>query len=255
MKRVFTILGILAVGSVAPIGGEAADCIADQRCAEGQQPPACCQPPPCEMFEYLKVMRAKRRMMSGNRPEKALRDNKGNHAQAIKSLQKALSDEWSTLKTQSNCRVGVGPYTVPKFSISRESCEVSVQTASGWKPVENPLELLQEFDGCNEMLEAEFAEASLRKGLCEGAVPGNTGWWAHRESAGAKAQIDTMMGHLQRWWGACSAAAPLGEKTRDQMEEADVDMGSKAFQISLETLSKGSKAKPKPTVRGGRGSR
>lgn len=248
MKRVFTIVGILTVGSVAPLGGEAVNCVADQRCPEGKTPPTCCQPPPCQIYEYLKTMRAVRRMTSGDRPEKALRDSKGDHAKAIASLLKETKAEQDTLKSQSKCPLGEKPYAAPNFRVTR-GCDLEVQTPSGWSVVVDPMSLVRDFDMCNEMVEAAFAQANYRKEVCRGAVPGNVGWWAQRESIGAQKNIDTTMAHLQRYYSACSSV--LEESTRRQLEEAELTMKDKnpALEEALQTLLRKSAPKQRPAVR------
>ncbi len=258
MNRVLIIVGVLnAVALVAPVGlgaqdrenpskGTGVDCVPQERCGEGQRPPRCCAPPPCQIFEHLKQMRAVRHMMEGKAPEKALRQSKGDHAKAIESLRAAVEKEWGTLKSRSGCRSGGGPFTVPRFRLSK-GCSVEFELPSGWTrvsgpegsdPGSDPLALLDRFDSCNELVEAAFAQAGVHKDLCVGAVPGNVGWWAQRESAAAQAGIDATMLHLQRYFSACSSPETMDEATRGQLEEAGVDMSNpdSIFDVSIQTL-------------------
>jgi hypothetical protein len=246
---------LLAVTVAGPLAGEAADCVPNEGCPEGQQPPQCCAPPPCQIYEYLKHMRAVRRMTSGERPWKALRDSKGDHAQAIAALRQSVADESGALRAPSGCELRQGKFTVPRFRLAT-GCVLQVETASGWSnvkdrldPKQGPMSLHKNFDYCNELMEAEFMQWNLMAALCPGAVPKNVGWWAQQASSGAQEQIDVIMGHLQTYWGKCSTA--MKEDTWKKLDEAGVDTEDRseyrdAVVAALRQASS-SKAKPSPS--------
>jgi len=221
MKLVLGMIGLLAVTLVAPLRGGSVDCVSQERCPEGQTPPNCCAPPPCEIHESLKLTRAMRRMMSGDRPAKALAGSHGNHSVAIAVLQKWNGDEFQAIKSQSKCSPGKLPYAAPDFRLT-QSCGLEVMRASGWSAVANPMSLPQEFDMCNELVEAAYERAVQLQKLCGTGERSDVHWWAATQGHALQKNIDSMMMHLQRYWSACSSV--MDEGNRRQLEEAELTM-------------------------------
>jgi hypothetical protein len=261
MKRVFATVGTLAVVWVAPLGGASVDCVPQQKCEEGQRPPSCCQPPPCEIFEHLKQMRAIRRMMTDARAKKALRLSKGDHGKAIASLRHATFRERGRLGSLIKCTMGQRPYVEPEFRLT-DKCELEVQTESGWSPVAGrppgdtapgsanevyTMSLPERFDLCNESVEAAFVEWSHRREFCTAEVSeGDVEWWAFRERAGAQQNIDTTMLHLENYFRACSRTLDgerLDDATRSQLEEAGIDTSDldNIYERAVKALMRGTR--------------
>jgi hypothetical protein len=201
MMRSTVAVVFLVAGLVEPLAGQSADCMPNQGCPGNVKQPGCCEEPPCQLEVALQRMQAFRRMMSEERVEKALRVSNDDDAKAIASLRAAVNPQWSA---PPGCNPGEGFFALPDFRVS-SSCQVQVRKGSGWSDVPNPLSLVNEFDGCNELIDAAYAQAAQWKELCVGAVPKNARWWAMRQRAGATAFIDVLNDHKDRFWRACSS--------------------------------------------------
>lgn len=222
MRLVFAIVAGIALVFAATPARAVSDCVSKQPCPEGQTPPNCCEPPTCQIFEILELVRAQQRMVSGGRPAKALQNSHGNDSVAASLLKHSIGEEGRAVRAASKCGPATKRFAVPATRIT-PSCRLEWQEGSEWSVVASPESLAEQFDMCSEVSEAAFSMASHLARLCSPGETLDVHYWAARYSDALQEFIDTLRSHLESYWVSCSSPY-IDDKTRRQLEEADLTM-------------------------------
>ena len=208
MKR--SILLAVTMLLLAPsLDATSVQCIS-QRCAKDQKPPACCAPPPCEFFYELKVAKAIRHGFSRKVQRSALAvanvdDARGQakyEANFERSLRKAA-------KRFANCPQSRAFRPTPILTADPEQqCRITMYEGSAEIDVD---QLKANSKSCNELIDAEYAEARTRQLHCQADLerasdrPLEERRW--QDVTEIQAHVDALESDLMRFWGACSIVA------------------------------------------------
>jgi hypothetical protein len=232
MKRALSLLCLLAVAAGSPLGGEAVECI-PRACEGDEEPPKCCREPPCQLLEYLKMVRAAQRIYTRHLPEWALERAGDNHTDAETILKNLVEDEFQTLRSPL-CPLGTGPYALPNYKLARD-CTLT----SNGQPVFGLDQQLRDSDGCSELMQGAWERISFMQSTCVPNQSRDVRMSAVRNRNAYQREIDSLVGRLQSYWKACSTKKPW---LKDKMDEAGVD--TEGLDKALERLEELSKQPP-----------
>ncbi|MGB7934921.1 MAG: hypothetical protein WCH04_22430 [Gammaproteobacteria bacterium] len=242
MRQVWLITGVLMLGLSEPLAAEAINCVTIQRCTEGVKPPACCKPPPCEIYEQIKMKQAVKGLFS--RPkmrQRLIRRAGGDNAKAAKMLNDFVNNKASNLGKYLRCS-WQGPYLPPPSFETNSSCQIIAKLSTGAKPMGRE-SALSNIDTCSEFIEAAYDHEQVHKDICfntnstERANMGITAY-AAEERAGYTKELQSLRASLQEFWNACSSVADA--KTKRQVAAAGIS-----------TLKKKSPKKPAKSAKAG----
>ena len=226
MRHVWLIAGLLMVGLNAPPAAAAEKCVTIQRCPKDVKPPACCQPPPCEFFEQIKMKQAVKGLFS--RPkvrQRLIRQADGDNADAAKLLNDFVVEKAANLGKQLRCP-WQAPYKPPPSFETNSSCQIIANLSTGDEPMSRE-SALNKLDACSEFIEAAYDHEQVHKDIClktnstERLNEGITSY-AAEERAGYRKELQSLRASLQQFWSACSAVADA--KTKRQVAAAGISV-------------------------------
>jgi hypothetical protein len=212
MKRVGAI-GLVMVAMLLPGVGDALECVTVQRCPKGITPPACCKPPPCELFEQIRTKKAVQRLFGNRRlHERLVRDASGDAAAAAKVLEDFVSKNARKLGDTLRCPWRE-PYLPPPSFETNAECQIVAKLPGGDEPMSRE-RALRELNTCSEFIEAAYDHEQHHKDICirsnsTARAQMRIEAYAAEESAGYAREIGRLEDRLRQYWRACSARADV----------------------------------------------
>jgi len=218
MKSLFTAGVLLLAGYTSQLAAGTVQCVPTQGCPKGSKPPACCQPPPCEYFEQIKMKKAVRRLF-GLKSIKAslIRKAGGDNAAAAKLLNDWVADQAGKMGSQLRCP-WKAPYDYAGTFETKSWCEIFRIEGKNQESMSEE-QAQQKINTCSEFIEAIYVHEGNHKEICshtnstERANEGLT-VYANEERASYRKEINTLKEKLQQYWRACSAVADAGTARR-----------------------------------------
>jgi|GEM_PF-2136777 len=211
MKLKLIVGALLVVGYLSPLAAGTVQCVTTQGCPKGVKPPACCQPPPCEFFEQIKMKQAIRRLYRRQDVNKRLiRQAGGDNREAAVLLDSWVKDKASHLGNQLRCK-WEAPYGYPGGFETKSWCEIFARLAGGEESMSEK-QAHEKINTCSEFIDAIYAHEQHHKEICEhtnSTVRLNEGLtvFAKEESDSYRMEIASLKASLQQYWNACSTVA------------------------------------------------
>lgn len=205
------VIGLLLAGMALPVESATMECVTVQSCPKGAKPPACCKPPPCELFEQIRMKSALQRLY--NKPDvhnRLIRNASGDKAAAAKLLNDFVVNEARKLGSKLRCP-WKAPYLPPPGFETNSSCQIVVKLPDGAEPMSRET-ALRTLNTCSEFIEAAYDHEKFHKDICmrsnstQRAKMGIKEY-AAEESAGYDRELDSLRNRLRQYWSACSAQA------------------------------------------------
>jgi hypothetical protein len=208
MKHRLIIAALLVFGYTSPVAAGTVPCVTTQRCPEGVKPPACCQPPPCEFFEQIKMKQATRRLYRRTAVKKRLiRQAGGDNREAALLLDAWVKDKSKNLGGQLRCK-WEAPYGYAGGFETKPWCEIFASLPGGEESMSEK-QAHEKINTCAEFIDAIYAHENHHKEICgktNSTVRQNEGLtvFAKEESEGYRREIASLKASLQQFWNACS---------------------------------------------------
>jgi hypothetical protein len=205
------VIGLLLAGMALPVESGTMECVTVQSCPKGVKPPACCKPPPCELFEQIRMKQAVKRLYSKPEVRKRLiRTAGGDNAAAAKLLNDFVVNEASTLGSKLRCP-WKAPFVPPPGFETNSECQIVVNLPGGAEPISRET-ALRTLDTCSEFIEAAYDHEKLHKDICMRSnsverLKMGIKDYAAEESAGYEQELQSLRSRLRQYWSACSAQA------------------------------------------------
>ena len=208
MKHFPMVPALLVLWLAPPLAAAATDCVPDRGCPEDTGPPSCCQPPPCEFYEQIRMKQAVKRLFS--KPDvrrKFIREAGGNNAAAAKKLNDWVVAEAGKLGTGLRCAWDPPFSPSPSFHVN-SSCQIVAELPGGDEAMGRDT-ALGRIDSCAEFIHASYDHEQVHKDIClttnsmERANEGIT-VYAKEERAGYTREINSLNAALLQYWHACS---------------------------------------------------
>ena len=212
MKPVLVIAALFALGYLSPLAAGTVQCVPTQGCPKGSKPPACCQPPPCEFFEQIKMKQTLRRFYRNAKVNKQLiRQAGGDNSEAARLLGEWVKNKAGKLGSQLRCK-WEAPYGYAASFETKSWCEIFAQLSEKTQESMSERQAHETFDTCAEFISAIYAHEGHHKQICEhtnSTERMNQGLkaFAREESDGYRKEIDSLKADLQQYWRACSTVA------------------------------------------------
>ncbi len=212
MKRMLVVGVLLISGYMSPVAAGTVQCVTTQGCPKGVKPPACCQPPPCEFFEQIKMKQAVRRLFNRDKVKKRLiRQAGGDNREAALLLEKWVKDKARNLGSQLRCK-WEAPYGYGGGFETTPECVIVAELPGGDEEATSERQAHEKINTCAEFIRAIYVHERHHKEICEhtnSTVRKNQGLtvYAGEESKGYRLEIASLKASLQQFWNACSTVA------------------------------------------------
>jgi hypothetical protein len=203
------------------------DCAPDRGCPKGSSPPACCAPPPCELYEQIRMKRALQSILVDRALRRsALKRAGGDPKKAADEFHAAFLKQAKHIKLR--CPWQGEPEPPPSFETDGD-CRINALIGP---PLENDPEhqptgvamgmerAFATFHTCTEFVEAIYQHEGYHKKRCldmSSTERANMGIhaWADEEVEGYQREIESLRADLQSYWHACSPV--VDSKTRREL--------------------------------------
>jgi hypothetical protein len=212
MKPVLIVAALLAVGYLSPLAAGTVQCVPTQGCPKGGKPPACCQPPPCEFYEQIKMKQAVRRLYRKASVNKRLiRQAGGDNSEAARLLDEWVKNKASNLGSQLRCK-WEAPYGYAGSFETKSWCAIFRKLSDKEQESMSERQAHEKIDTCAEFISAIYVHEGHHKQICgdtnstERLNEGLT-VFAKEESDGYRMEIASLKADLQQYWRACSTVA------------------------------------------------
>lgn len=232
-----TLLAWTGPAPVALVAAHAAradtiDCAPDRGCPKGSSPPACCAPPPCELYEQIRMKRALQSILADRKLRRsALKRAGGDEKKAADELRAAFLKQAQHIKLR--CPWQGEPEPPPSFETD-DGCYINALIGP---PLENDPEhkptgvamsmerAFTTFHTCTEFIEAIYQHEGYHKQRCSNMKStdrANMGIkaWADEEVEGYQREIESLQADLKSYWRACSPV--VDSKTRRELARAKI---------------------------------
>lgn len=148
-----------------PLHARSINCVPDRGCPEGEGPPSCCQPPPCEFVQELKFARAHRDNIAMNMA--LFQYAEGSDAEAYWA-DISMRDFQQLLDQASPCPDNPFFKPTPMLEADEDNqCEITFFEDFDQQFGSPSLEdLLENSNTCEELVKAEYEEAKAKREIC-----------------------------------------------------------------------------------------
>lgn len=220
---------LLAPGTVR---AQTHDCATDRGCPKGSSPPDCCAPPPCELYEQIRMKRALQSILANRKLRKSiLKRTRGDQRKAADELHAELEKRAKKIKLRCPWEGDLGP--PPSFETD-SGCYILalIGPVPEGDPKGQPAgesmgreRAFNTFRTCTEFIEAIYEHEGYHKERCfnmnstERAQMG-IHEWANEEVEGYRREIESLESDLKGYWNACSPV--LDAKTRMELARAKI---------------------------------
>jgi hypothetical protein len=212
MKLVPFLVALLALGYLSPLVAGTIQCVPNQGCPKGSKPPDCCQPPPCEFFEQIKMKQAVRRLYRRAAVnQRLIKQAGGDNSEAARLLDEWVKNKASNLGSQLRCK-WEAPYGYAASFETKSWCEIFARLSDKEQESMSERQAHEKFDTCAEFISASYVHEGHHKQICEhtdSTKRMNEGLkvFAKEESDGYRMEIASLKADLKRYWRACSTVA------------------------------------------------
>ena len=209
MKPIPLIAALLAFTVLSPLEAGTVQCVPTQGCPKGSKPPACCQPPPCEVYEHIKMKQAVRRLYRQRTIKKQLiKQAGGDNKEAAKLLDDWVAKKAKNLGSQLRCK-WEAPHGYAASFETKSWCEIFAKLSDKKQESMSERQAQETFDTCSEFISAAYAHEGHHKDICEHTNSTerlNMGLraFAKEESDGYRKEIKSLKASLQQYSRACS---------------------------------------------------
>jgi len=208
MKRFLLMSGLAILWLAPPLEAASTDCVPDRGCPKDTGPPSCCQPPPCEFFEQIRMKKAVKRLFS--QPEvrkKFIRQANGDNAKAAKKLNDWVVAEAAKLGKGLRCP-WTGQFSSPPSFHTNSSCQIVAELPEGEEAMGRDT-AISRTNSCSEFIDAIYNHEQVHKDIClttNSSERANEGIsvYAQEERAGYTKEIQSLNDSLLQYWRACS---------------------------------------------------
>ncbi len=242
MTRLLALLGLCFCVIAASGSAWGLDCIPKQGCAAGQAPRTCCQPPPCEIYEQIRMKRATRSLFR-NKQVRALlkRKSGGDNAKAAAALSAYAAKRAGSWGRLLRCPWQDPINPPPSFETIPE-CQVVARLPGGAELMSRQ-KALATLPTCSEFVEAAYDHEKVHQDACfktNSVARANMGIdaYAKEEADGYKTEIASLQASLAGYWSACSAVADA--TTARKLAKAGISV------LKKQSLKKKTPAKKRP---------
>jgi len=231
MKYAVISLVLLLAGFATSLGAGSTQCVTIERCPDNKKTADCCEPPPCEFFEHIRIKKATRDLY--NRPEvrkRLLKKAHGDNREAALML-----DEWVKTEAPKLGKTMVcdweEPYSYAGQFETKSWCQIYQNLGKDANHDEDQLvemtkqKALDSINTCSEFIEAIWSHEGHHIERCtttDGVTRSNEGLsvFAKEETEGYNREIGHLKDSLNQYYVACSAV--LDSKTEQQLAEAGI---------------------------------
>lgn len=230
MKPVPLIAALLAFTVLSPLEAGTVQCVPTQGCPKGSKPPACCQPPPCEVYEQIKMKQNLRRFYRDAKVKKQLiRQAGGDNSKAAKLLDDWVAKKAKNLGSQLRCK-WEAPHGYAATFETKSWCQIFAKYSEDNQESMSERQAQEKFDTCAEFISAIYLHEGHHKEICMDSdeykrehMPLTQ--FAREESDGYRKEIQALKANLQQYWRACST-------------KADAATARKLAKVGISTLKK-----------------
>jgi hypothetical protein len=216
MKR--SILLAVSLLLLTPPLDAAKQCIHAVRCPDDKKTSDCCKPPPCEYFFELKVAKAIRHAYSRKVQKSALAiakvDDDRGQAKYEANFNKAFH---KAARRFANCPPSTDYEPTPILTaLPEQQCRITVYESTAEVDIDR---LKKENEkACDELLDAEYAQAETQQRHCQADLERTTGRPLSerrlQDITEMDAQVELLESRLMNYWSACSVVADAATARR-----------------------------------------
>lgn len=231
----FLLCGFLWTGALPVLQAKTIDCVPDQGCpcdpVEGCKKriktAECCQPPPCEVYEQIRIKKALRRLYSDKKVNKRLmKQAGGDNSAAAKLLDDWVKEKAKTMGNQLRCK-WEAPYAYPGGYETKSWCEIFVDLPGDNDEKRTQAEAHRKTDSCAEFIDAIWAHEGHHLEQCNTTNSTERAneplsVFAKEEKEGYKREIDSLKDSLKQYWYVCSIVADA--ETKRQIADAGISV-------------------------------
>lgn len=236
---------VLFLSPGAVLDARTSDCVPSEACPEGVEPPACCQPPPCEVYEHIKIKKAIRSLYNRKGVKKQfIKQAGGDNREAAVLLDEWVKEKASTLGSQLRCK-WEAPYSYPGQYETKSWCEIYRDLPGDNDEKWTKAEANDKTDSCAEFIDAIWIHEGHHMGKCNttnSTVRANEPLtvFAAEEREGYRLEIESLEASLVQYWSACTP-----------VEDAETER--QIAQAGLSVLKKKTLQKKRKKLRASRG--
>ena len=209
MKRLLLLLLLFIFGlGKASVFGGSHSCVTKTGCPKDVKPPACCQPPPCELYDQIRTKQALKNLFKDKNVRAQMKKKGGGNTPAAgdllynyvinKSLHmdKDLKCSWTDIKFP------------PPFEVI-DSCDIvsiSVNPKDPTKPIKeitSQKEAQEKFDTCSEFIAASWAHEKSHTKNCD-RTKMTLDEYADEEVAGYELELAALKEEVAAYYRACT---------------------------------------------------
>ena len=244
MKPITFVVTLLAFAYVSPLAAGTVQCVPTQGCPKGSKPPACCQPPPCEVYEQIKMKQTLRRYYRNDDvKELFIKKAGGDNSKAADLLADWVKAKAANLGSELRCK-WEAPHGYAATFETKAWCQIFAKLTEKDQESMSERQAHEKFDTCSEFISAIYVHEGHHKEICMGSdeykrenMPLTK--FAEEESEGYRKEIESLKASLQQYSRVCSTLV-------------DADTARKLAKVGIKALKKNapkkhkSKAKRKP---------
>lgn len=204
MKRKLLVFALLMASAWPALKAGTSQCVTQTPCKKGESPPSCCQAPPCEFFEQIRMKKAVQWVYRSKAlRQKMLRQAGGDPVKAGDLLYQEVLKRAQRLGNKLRCS-WTGKYQPPPSLETTNDCRIGGPSGPMSRETAH-----QTFTTCQEFVDAAYDHEDHHKAICfrtnsveRENMPINT--FADEEVAAYNKEIDKLTADLKSFWRACS---------------------------------------------------
>ncbi|HLF30938.1 MAG TPA: hypothetical protein VI566_07910 [Xanthomonadales bacterium] len=227
LPALLLLAGVLFLSPSAVLDAKTVDCVPSEGCPEGMEPPACCQPPPCEVYEHIKIKKAIRSLYNRKGvKERVIKQAGGDNRAAAVLLDEWVKNKASKMGSQLRCK-WEAPYSYPGQYETKSWCEIFADLPGDNDEKRSKAEANDKVNSCSEFIDAIWTHEGHHLEKCNttnSTVRANEPLtvFAAEEREGYRLEIDSLKANLEQYWHACSVVADA--ETERQIAAAGISV-------------------------------
>ena len=169
MKPIPLIATLLAFAYVSPLAAGTVQCVPTQGCPKGSKPPACCQPPPCEVYEQIKMKQTLRRYYRNDDVKDLfIKRAGGDNSKAADLLADWVKAKAANLGSELRCK-WEAPHGYAATFETKAWCQIFAKYSEENQESMSERQAHEKFDTCSEFISAIYEHEGHHKEMCMGS--------------------------------------------------------------------------------------
>lgn len=208
MKNRFVLTIVLAmVTCQSGLVAATFQCLVRKQCPEGTPPGKCCDPPPCEFYDQIRMKRALQSMFANRKlRRRMIQQANGDKEAAAKLLHDAIKAKAAKLGSKLKCGWD-GPVQPPPSFETSDDCRINGPSGSMSRETAH-----KTLNTCAEFIDAAYDHEDYHKAICFNSNSTERAHlpidpFADEEVRAYQKEIDRLAAEMKSYWRACSPAA------------------------------------------------